>query len=38
MVSRIEGLVSDLASRRLRLGYNDNEGNGVEEVGYCFIV
>ena len=38
MVSRIEGLVSDLAARRLRLGYNENEANGVEEVGYCFIV
>ena len=32
VVGRIEGLVSDLVSRRLRFGYSDdNEGDGVEE-------
>ncbi|ESW20633.1 hypothetical protein PHAVU_005G003000 [Phaseolus vulgaris] len=32
VVGRIEGLVSDLVSRRLRFGYgDDNEGDGVEE-------
>ena len=35
MVSRIEGLVSDLASRRLRLGYNDNEGKDTISKIFC---
>ncbi|TKY49906.1 hypothetical protein E2542_SST27355 [Spatholobus suberectus] len=31
VVGRIEGLVSELVSRRLRFGYSDDEGNGAEE-------